>query len=48
MTPVGHKIKKLMKSGFSYKQAIVIALKTNEKCCLGLRGGKTCFGTAIV
>ena len=44
MTPVGHKIKKLMKSGFSYKQAIVIALKTNEKCCLGLRGGKTCFG----
>lgn len=44
MTPVGYKIKKLMKEGFQHKQAIAIALKMNEKGCLGPRGGKLCFG----
>ena len=31
MTPVGYKIKKLMKEGYHHKQAIAIALKMNEK-----------------
>ena len=44
MTPVGYKIKKLMKEGYQHKQAIAIALKMNEKGCLGPRGGKLCFG----
>lgn len=44
MTPVGYKIKKLMKEGYHHKQAIAIALKMNEKGCLGPRGGKLCFG----
>ena len=44
MTPVGYKIKKLMKEGYPHKQAIAIALKMNEKGCLGPRGGKVCFG----
>ncbi len=44
MTPVGYKIKKLMKEGYPHKQAIAIALKMNEKGCLGPRGGKLCFG----
>lgn len=44
MTPVGYKIKKLMKEGYHHKQAIAIAIKMNEKGCLGPRGGKVCFG----
>lgn len=44
MTPVGYKIKKLMKEGYPHKQAIAIALKMNERGCLGPRGGKVCFG----
>lgn len=44
MTPVGYKIKKLMKEGYPHKQAIAIAIKMNEKGCLGPRGGKLCFG----
>ena len=44
MTPVGYKIKKLMKDGYPHKQSIAIALKMNERGCLGPRGGKTCFG----
>ena len=36
MTPVVYKIKKLMKEGYPHKQAI--ALKMNEKGCLGPRG----------
>jgi hypothetical protein len=44
MTPVGYKIKKLMKEGYHHKQAIAIALKMNERGCLGPRGGKVCFG----
>ena len=44
MTPVGYKIKKLMKEGYPHKQAIAIALKMNERGCLGPRGGKMCFG----
>lgn len=39
MTPVGYKIKKLMKEGYPHKQAIAIALKMNEKGKLGPRGG---------
>tara|TARA_B100000524_G_C23412376_1_gene284751 strand:+ start:97 stop:555 length:459 start_codon:yes stop_codon:yes gene_type:complete len=44
MTPVGYKIKKLIKEGYPHKQAIAIALKLNENGCLGPRGGKMCFG----
>ena len=44
MTPVGYKIKKLMKDGYPHKQAIAIALNMNERGCLGPRGGKVCFG----
>ena len=44
MSPVGYKIKKLMKEGYPHKQAIAIALKMNERGCLGPRGGKMCFG----
>ncbi len=43
-TPVGYKIKKLMKEGYPHKQAIAIAIKMNKKGCLGPRGGKLCFG----
>tara|TARA_B100000085_G_C18402559_1_gene455242 strand:- start:274 stop:735 length:462 start_codon:yes stop_codon:yes gene_type:complete len=43
-SPVGYKIKKLMKEGYKHKQAVAIALKMNEKGCLGPRGGKMCFG----
>lgn len=39
MTPVGYKIKKLMKEGYPHKQAIAIALSLNEKGRLGPRGG---------
>ena len=39
MTPVGYKIKKLMKEGYPHKQAIAIALKMNEQGKLGPRGG---------
>jgi len=39
MTPVGYKIKKLMKEGYPHKQAVAIALKLNEKGRLGPRGG---------
>ena len=44
MTPISYKIKKLMKEGYPHKQAIAIAIKMNEKGCLGPRGGKVCFG----
>tara|TARA_B110001450_G_scaffold146406_1_gene136836 strand:+ start:19575 stop:20657 length:1083 start_codon:yes stop_codon:yes gene_type:complete len=44
MTPVGYKIKKLMKEGYSHKQAVVIALKMYEKGFIGPRGGKVRFG----
>ena len=44
MTPVGHKIKKLMKDGYSHKQAVAIALKMYEKGFIGPRGGKVRFG----
>tara|TARA_B100001287_G_C22665250_1_gene522499 strand:- start:510 stop:968 length:459 start_codon:yes stop_codon:yes gene_type:complete len=44
MTPVGYKIKKLMKEGYPHKQAIAIALKMNQKGRLGPRGGKVRFG----
>ena len=39
MTPVGYKIKKLMKEGYPHKQAVAIALKMNEQGRLGPRGG---------
>lgn len=39
MTPVGYKIKKLMKEGYPHKQAIAIAIKMYEKGKLGPRGG---------
>ena len=44
MTPVGYKIKKLMKEGYPHKQAVAIALKMIENGCIGPRGGKVCFG----
>jgi len=44
MTPVGYKIKKLLKEGYPHKQAIAIALKMDQKGCIGPRGGKQCFG----
>ena len=44
MTPVGYKIKKLMKDGYSHKQAVAIALKMYEKGFIGPRGGKVRFG----
>lgn len=44
MTPVGHKIKKLMKDGYSHKQAVAIALKMYEKGFIGPRGGWVRFG----
>tara|TARA_B100000768_G_scaffold181517_1_gene204857 strand:+ start:3946 stop:5028 length:1083 start_codon:yes stop_codon:yes gene_type:complete len=44
MTPVGYKIKKLMKDGYSHKQAVAIALKMYEKGFIGPRGGKVSFG----
>lgn len=44
MTPVGYKIKKLMKEGYPHRQAVAIALNMNERGCLGPRGGKVCFG----
>ncbi len=39
MTPVGYKIKKLMKEGYPHKQSIAIALSLNKKGRLGPRGG---------
>lgn len=39
MTPVGYKIKKLMKEGYPHKQAIAISMSLNEKGRLGPRGG---------
>ena len=39
MTPVGYKIKKLMKEGYPHKQAIAIALSLNDSRRLGPRGG---------
>ena len=39
MTPVGYKIKKLMKEGYPHKQAIAIALTLNDSRRLGPRGG---------
>jgi hypothetical protein len=33
-----------MKEGYPHKQAVAIALKMNEKGCIGPRGGKVCFG----
>lgn len=39
MTPVGYKIKKLMKEGYPHKQAVAIALSLNERGKLGPRGG---------
>ena len=38
-TPVSYKIKKLIKEGYSQKQAVAIALKLNEQGRLGPRGG---------